>query len=534
MPKYTETDLRNALSDIQNGMSEAKAAIVWSVPRNTLRNRIHGHHPRQIGAEHLQRLAPIQEQRLVDWIRVQGTLGTPPNHATIREIVRRMLADDGDLQPLGKKWMEGFFRRNPTIKTMPGKHIESARLKNACPENIRAFLEQLKDPTIAAIPPQHRYNMDEAGIMEGLGVNGLVVGASELRQAYVKEPKRGCWMTFVECISAQGHSINPLVIFNGKSIQQQWFPKELDSEIRGWHFTNSQNGWTSNSHALEWLRKVFIPETKPEDSQHHRLLILDGHGSHATEEFMAECFHHQVRLLYLPAHTSHVLQPLDLSIFSPLKASYRKWARKLSMPTDTSLQGKLGFLLCLQKARTEALTSQNIKSGWRASGLWPLNARKPLRSSQLLPRDLPKEPEEEAEREAEQQDQPFTTPKKREDIKMLMQRLHDSPSSPSFRLATRKIIKAHGELIFEKTTLQMESETLKTRLQLLEPRKRGKVQPNLNEKFVNIEQIMKAREEAEKKAEADRRRVEIWQRDHSPDRVLHQRSFEDMCFEWQL
>ena len=66
--------------------------------------------------------------------------------------------------------------------------------------------------------------MDEADIMEGLGVNGLVVGASELRKAFIKEPKRGFWMTFVACISASGASLDPFVLYNGKSIQQQWFP----------------------------------------------------------------------------------------------------------------------------------------------------------------------------------------------------------------------------------------------------------------------------------------------------------------------
>ena len=30
----------------------------------------------------------------------------------------------------------------------------------------------------------------------------LIVGVSDLRQAYVKELKKGYWMTFVECISA--------------------------------------------------------------------------------------------------------------------------------------------------------------------------------------------------------------------------------------------------------------------------------------------------------------------------------------------
>ena len=134
---------------------------------------------------------------------------------------------------------------------MKGKSIESARLTNTNAKIIQDFLENLSEPTIAAIPAQHRYNIDESGIMEGLGVNGLVVGASHLRQAYIKEPKKGSWMTFVECISAQGHALKPLVILNGQSVQQQWFPECLVSATHGWHFAHSQRGWTSNDYALE-------------------------------------------------------------------------------------------------------------------------------------------------------------------------------------------------------------------------------------------------------------------------------------------
>ena len=87
--------------------------------------------------------------------------------------------------------MEGFLRRNPSVRTMKGKSIESARLSNTNTKTIQDFLQRLNEPTITAIPPQHRYNMDKSGIMEGLGNNGLVVGASKLREAYVKKPNRG-------------------------------------------------------------------------------------------------------------------------------------------------------------------------------------------------------------------------------------------------------------------------------------------------------------------------------------------------------
>ena len=532
MAKYTENDLQNALEDIRKGMSAAQAARVWSVPRTTLCGRIRGAEPYKDAKAHCQRLSVSQEQSLTEWIRIQGTIGYPPTHATIRFIASRILANDGDPQPLGRNWMEGFLRRNPSVKTMKGKSIESARLANANAKTIQDFFQRLKEPALAAIPAQHRYNMDESGIMEGLGVNVLVVGASDLRQAYMKEPNKGKWMTFVECISAQGHALNPLVILNGKSIQQQWFPESLINETRGWHFAHSERGWTSNDYALEWLRRIFIPETKPQDPQQRRLLILDGHGSHATEDFMWECFNCHIQLLYLPAHTSHILQPLDLAIFGPLKSAYRKHAGRLYMQTDTSGFGKSGFLLCFAKARNEGITSQNIKAGWRAAGLWPLNPRKPLRNGQLLPQHSPQRLPQQTQQQ--QANQPFYTPQRRDDIRSLMQRLHDSPRKAAIRVASRKLVKAHDQLTLKSAMRDEEVQSLKAQIELLQPRKRARVKPNPNEKFVNIVQIMKAKQEAKDKEAVEQRRAEAWQQNHSPDRAMHQYSFEELCFQWQL
>ena len=390
--------------------------------------------------------------------------------------------------------------------------------------------------------------MDEAGIMEGLGVNGLVVGASELRKAFIKEPKRGCWMTFVECISASGASLDPLVIYNGKSIQQQWFPDKLLPKLRNWSFTVSENGWTSNSHTLEWLTKVFIPRTKPQDPQQRRLLILDGHGSHVQDQFMFECFKHHVHLLYLPAHTSHILQPLDLAIFSPLKASYRKWAHKLFIQTDTSAMGKSGFISCLYEARVEALTGYNIKADWRAAGLWPLNPRKPLRSNQLLPQQnqashstsskanaqASEQADQEADGFATQANQQFRPPEKSVDIDVLIRRPEKNPLSPSSELVLSKIKKGYDKRIFDLAHQKTVCEELEAKIEQLRPQKKASVRPNPNEKFVNIEQIMEVKAKLEKEAEARKKSSEDWQRNHSPDRTMHQLRFKDMCFEWQL
>ena len=55
----------------------------------------------------------------------------------------------------------------------------------------------------------------------------------------------------------------------------------------------------------------------------YRLLILDGHGSHTTPKFNQYCIENKIISLCMPAHTSHLLQPLDVSCFSLLKTAYR-------------------------------------------------------------------------------------------------------------------------------------------------------------------------------------------------------------------
>jgi len=82
-------------------------------------------------------------------------------------------------------------------------------------------------PEIRAILPENRYNKDKASIMEGCGINGLVVGTANHKALKKKEPKGRTWTSFVKCISATSRLLPPLVIFKGKSVQQQWYPKDI-------------------------------------------------------------------------------------------------------------------------------------------------------------------------------------------------------------------------------------------------------------------------------------------------------------------
>jgi hypothetical protein len=77
--------------------------------------------------------------------------------------------------------MAGFIRRNPILRTKRQFRIDSVCINGATSEVIKLWFQKLEVPVVKAIKPENRWNMDEAGIMEGQGENGLVVGSVNRR-----------------------------------------------------------------------------------------------------------------------------------------------------------------------------------------------------------------------------------------------------------------------------------------------------------------------------------------------------------------
>jgi hypothetical protein len=67
---------------------------------------------------------------------------------------------------------------------------------------------------------------------------------------------------------------------------------------------------------------VFDCSTKAKARSSYRLLILDGHGSHLTKDFIDYCDQNRILLMIYPPHLTHTLQPLDVVMFKPLASAY--------------------------------------------------------------------------------------------------------------------------------------------------------------------------------------------------------------------
>ena len=83
------------------------------------------------------------------------------------------------------------------------------------------------------------------------------------------------------------------------------------------------HAWMTKQLFLSWLFHFAASVPSGISPNNRHLLTLNGHGSHMAVQTIEEANNLGINLLTLPAHTTHRLQPLDVSVFSPFKNYFR-------------------------------------------------------------------------------------------------------------------------------------------------------------------------------------------------------------------
>jgi hypothetical protein len=96
-----------------------------------------------------------------------------------------------------------------------------------------------------------------------------------------------------------------------------------------------------------------------------------------TPEFDKACKDNNIVAICMPPHSSHLLQPLDVGCFGPLKKAYGKLVEEKARLAVHHID-KLDFLKAYPTAHQSVFTHQNIQSGFAAAGLVPFNPTRVL------------------------------------------------------------------------------------------------------------------------------------------------------------
>lgn len=138
------------------------------------------------------------------------------------------------------------------------------------------------------------------------------------RVAKVSSGERGKNVTVVCGMNSSGDYIPPFFIIPRKRMR----PEFMVGSPPGSRGIAHESGWMTNDNFILYLDH-FIKYAKP-SINNPILLILDNHASHTSLESITLCRLNFIIMLGFPPHTTHKLQPLDVSFFRPLKSYYNQ------------------------------------------------------------------------------------------------------------------------------------------------------------------------------------------------------------------
>jgi hypothetical protein len=346
--------------------STKHASKAFEVPETTLRRRRDGKLPRGDCVPNSKKLKETEGEAIVTRILELDARGIGATRAMVEGMANDLLAARGE-GPVGKHWVDRFKTRTKEIKLRRSRPYDHQRAMNEDARVITRWFELVRETKEKyGILDEDIHNFDESGFMMGVIKSQMVFTASEKRTNPKKiQPGNREWVTIIQGICAAGWAIPPFVIFSGKVLISSWYA----GMPRDWAIEVSPNGWTTDELALKWL-KHFDAHTKEHTVGAYRLLIVDGHGSHNTKEFHEYCEEQKIIVLCMPPHSSHLLQPLDVGCFAPMKRAYYTEIESWSRYAGTQVK-KETFLPAFRIAFDKAITKDNILASFRGAGLVP-------------------------------------------------------------------------------------------------------------------------------------------------------------------
>lgn len=215
--------------------------------------------------------------------------------------------------------------------------------------------------------PDRIFNMDETGFGSNQRTK-KVIAAQGSKNVWTKTATTNCHMTITACVSAVGLVIPPLFILEGKRVNRDI----LDAcSVFGSTVTTSAKGFMNSMIFLKWLEH--FENNVPGDIKRPLLLVFDGYTSHYSDEIIEKAIQLKVLLILLPANATHLIQPLDVAVFRSFKLCLKTKMHDYMIDNQLTSFQKKDVISIASSAWNESIVDKvrNIRSGFRASGLWP-------------------------------------------------------------------------------------------------------------------------------------------------------------------
>ena len=220
------------------------------------------------------------------------------------------------------------------------------------------------------------YNCDETGIPLGVYHHKVVTQAGSNPTCITSNSSKS-QVTVLACVSATGVAMPPFVIFQRKTMNQEL----TIGEILGTLYGCSEKGWINHLFCSHWFENHFtwyIPLSRPV------LLLMDGHSPHYCPNMIRMAAKEKVILFTLLPNTTHLMQPLDEGCFVPLELAWRQACHRFCSQNPGRVVSIYDFSALLSEAWSQSMTVKNITSGFKVTGIYPVD-----RCAEQVPEQIP-------------------------------------------------------------------------------------------------------------------------------------------------
>lgn len=319
-----------------------------------------------------------QEKELVQYILTMSKMGYGLTVTECRKLAYEMAIRNKIKIPenwsknkeAGLEWFRGLKKRHSNISIRCPEGCSLSRMTSFNPHNVSTFfnkLEAVYSRSDNFSNGSRVYNLDETSTTTVQNPKKIIAGKGIKQVNKCTSGERGQNVTTCCIINALGTALPPVMVFPRKNFKT--------------HMTNgAPPGTLGLATTSGWMCSEIFPQVIDHfikftlsSKENPTLLIMDNHESHISLAAIDKARDNGVTILTLPPHCSHRLQPLDVSVFASFKAHYNSAVDSWLLHHPGTPMTIYQVAECVGVAYDRSMTPTNIKSGFRKSGIFPLD-----------------------------------------------------------------------------------------------------------------------------------------------------------------
>lgn len=370
------TKFQRACDEVKEGhLSVRGAASKYGFSKSTISDAVNRKHSKRQGGQTV--LSAEEEACIVERLVILSQWGFPLDTFDLRILVKLYLDRRGITVRRFKNnfpgwdWGYSFLKRHKhELSQRVAQNIKVCRAA-VTPGAIRSYFANL-EKTLKDVPPNCIINYDETNLSDDPGRKKVIVRRGCKYPERIMNFTKSSTSLMFACTAA-GKLLPSYVVYRSKHMYDSW----TEGGPPNARYNRTESGWFDGATFEDWFFKVVLPYAKSQDGK--KVMIGDNLSSHVSLAVVSACEDNNISFVLLPPNSTHLTQPLDVSVFRPMKGHWRSIltdfkSTALGRRSATMPKGEFPKYLARLIEKLQKSITQNIISGFKKCGVYPLNA----------------------------------------------------------------------------------------------------------------------------------------------------------------